>query len=140
MQPDLGPMQQSFLSWILTALGFKYAILLPGSALVGFVLTLIIVVRGKGPMAGVALVLIVPVPLLIGLFEAIEGGISSFKVIATLAKDPAPGQVAAVISTVLVAPMVGMLLMAPSYILATLGSLFRSFSANPESIKQQIVE
>jgi len=130
--------QQSFLSWILTALGFKYAILLPVSALVCFVLTLIVVVRGKGPMAGVALVLIIPVPLLIGVFAAIEGGISSYKVIATLATDPAPGQVAAVISTLLVAPMVGMLLMAPSYILATLGSLFRSFSADPESLTPQI--
>ena len=55
MQPELGPVQQSFLSWILTALGFKYALLLPVSALVGFVPTLIVVVSGKGPMAGVAL-------------------------------------------------------------------------------------
>jgi hypothetical protein len=132
MQPELGPVQQSFLSWIFTALGFKYAILLPVSALVGLVLTLIVVVRGKGPMAGVALVLIIPAPLLIGVFAAIEGGISSYKVIATLPTDPAPGQGAAVISTLLVAPMVGMLLMAPTYILATLGSLFRSLSADPK--------
>lgn len=131
MQPELGPVPQSFLSWILTALGFKYAILLPVSALVGFVLTLIVVVRGKGPTAGVALVLIIPVPLLIGVFAAIEGGISSFKEIATRATDPAPGQVAAIISTLLVAPMVGMVLMAPSYILAILVSSVRSFSADP---------
>jgi hypothetical protein len=130
MPPELGPVQQSFLSWMFTALGFKYAILLPVSALVSFVLTLIVVVRGKGPMAGVALVLIVPVPLLISVFAAIEGGISLYKVIATLPTDPAPGQGAAVISTLLVAPMVGMLLMAPSYILATLGSLIRSLSAD----------
>jgi hypothetical protein len=57
MPPELGPAPaQSFLSWILVALGFKYAILLPASALLGFVLTLVIVARGKGPMAGVALV------------------------------------------------------------------------------------
>jgi hypothetical protein len=132
MQPELGPVQQSFLSWIVTALGFKYAILLPVSALVGFVLTLIVVVRGKGPMAGVALVLIMPVPLLIGVFAAIEGGISSYMQIARLANGPAPGQDAAVISTLLVAPMVGMSLMAPSYILAMLGSVIRSFSADPK--------
>ncbi len=132
MQPELAPVQQSFLSWILTALGFKYAILLPVSALVGFVLTLIVAVRGKGPMAGVALMLIMPVPLLIGVFAAIEGGISSYKAIAMLPKDPAPGRDAAVISTLLVAPMVGMLLMAPSYMLAILGSLVRSFSADPK--------
>ena len=132
MQPELEPAQQSFLSWIFMALGFRYAILLPVSALVSFVLTLIVVVRGKGPMASVALVLIVPVPLVIAVFAAIEGGISSYRVIATLQNGPAPGRDAAVISTLLVAPMVGMLLMAPSYILAILGSLFRSFSADPK--------
>jgi hypothetical protein len=131
MQPELGPVPQSFLSWVLTTLGFKYAILLPVSALLGFVLTLIVVVRGKGQMAGVALGLIVPVPLLIGVFAAIEGGIRSFEVIATVATAPPPGHIAAVISTLLVAPMVGMSLMAPSYILAILVSLVRSFSADP---------
>jgi hypothetical protein len=119
------------LSWILTALGFKYALLLPVSALVGFVPTLIVVVSGKGPMAGVALVFIIPVPWLIGVFATMEGGVNSFKVIATLARDPAPGQVAEIISTLLVAPTVGMVLMAPSYILAILVSLVRSSSADP---------
>jgi hypothetical protein len=132
MQPELGPVPQSFLSWILTALGFKYAILLPVSALVGFVLTLIVVVRGKGPMVGVALGLIIPVPLLIGVFASIEGGIRAFQVIATLATGPSPGQVAVVISTLLVAPMIGMSLMAPSYVLAIFVALVRSFSANPK--------
>jgi hypothetical protein len=132
MQPDLGPVPQSFLSWILTALGFRYAILLPMSALVGFVLTLVVVVRGKGPMAAAALLLIVPIPFLIGVFAAIEGGVLSFRVMATLVTDPPPGHVAHAISTLLVAPMVGMSLMAPSYILAILGSLVRSFSADPK--------
>jgi hypothetical protein len=130
MQPELGSVQQSFLSWIFTALGFKYAILLPVSALVVFVLTLIVVVRGKGPMAGVALMLIVPVPLLIGVLAAIEGGIRSYMVLATVPTDPTPGQSAAILSTLLVAPLVGMLLMAPSYVLATLGSFIRSLSAD----------
>jgi hypothetical protein len=140
MQPELAPVQRSFLSWMLTALGFKYAALLPLSALVGFVLTLIIVARGKGPMAAVALVFIVPVPFLIGVFAAIEGAVNAYMLIATLETAPPPSHFAAVISTVLVAPMVGMSLMAPSYILATLGSFFRSFSAGPEGLKQPIVE
>ena len=132
MQPELGPVQQSFSSWIFTALGFKYALLLPVSALVGFVLTLVVVVRGKGPMAGVALVLVVPLPLLIGIFAAIEGGIRSYMVIAMLHTDPAPGREAEVIATLLVAPMIGMSLITPSYILATFGSLLRSLSAGPK--------
>jgi hypothetical protein len=136
MQPAVGPMQQSFLSWMVAALGYPYAILLPGSALFGFVLTLIVVVRGKGPMAGAALVFIVPAPMLIGVFAAMEGGIRSFNMIATVAADPAPGQIARVISTLLAAPMVGMALTVPSYLLAAIGSLVRSFFADPESLKQ----
>ncbi len=134
MQPDLGPVPQSFLSWILTALGFRYAILLPTAALVGFVLTLVVVVRGKGPMAAAALLLIVPIPFLIGVFAAIEGVILSFREMAMSASatGPPPDLVARAITTSLVAPMVGMALMAPSYILAILGSLVRSFSADPK--------
>jgi hypothetical protein len=132
MQPELEPVQRSFLSWILTALGYKYTILLPLLGLIGFVLTLIIVIRGKGPMAGVALLLIIPAPLLLGVFAAIEGGIGAYQQIATLQKAPPSGHDAVVISNLLVAPMVGLLLMAPSYILAILGSLVRSFSADPK--------
>jgi hypothetical protein len=129
MQPGLGPVQQSLVSWITTSLGFKYTILLPLSALAGFVLTLIIVTRGKGPMAGVALVFSVPIPLLVGVFAAIEGGVNSFREIAAFAQEPATTKIAAAISTCLVAPMVGMLLTAPSYIVATVGALSRSFTA-----------
>jgi hypothetical protein len=61
----------------------------------------------------------------------LQGGIGAYRTITTLEKTRPPGHFAAVISTLLVAPMVGMLLMAPSYILAILGSLIRSFSADP---------
>jgi hypothetical protein len=120
------------LSWILAALGYKYAIVMPLSALLAFVLTLIIVARGKGPMASAALLLIVPVPFVIGAFAAIEAGVFSFRVLATLATEARWDQVAHVISTLFVGPMVGMSLMAPSYILAILGSSFRSLSADPK--------
>lgn len=62
---DAEPVQQSYLSWMFTALGFPYLILLPLTALVCFVLALIIVVRGKGPMAAASLILIIHIPLLI---------------------------------------------------------------------------
>jgi hypothetical protein len=123
-------MQRSLLSWMLMALGFKYAILLSVSALAVFVLTLIVVLRGKGAMAGAALVLILPVPLLIGVCAAIEGGIRGYLEIAVSANDPAARRSAELLSTMLVPPMVGMALMAPSYILAILGTLVRSLSAD----------
>jgi hypothetical protein len=48
-------MQQSYLGWMYSALGFQYAILLPLSGMLSAVLALIVVVRGRGPMAGAAL-------------------------------------------------------------------------------------
>ena len=115
-----------------TALGFPCVILLPLTALVCFVLALIIVVRGKGPMAAASLILIVHIPLLIGVFAAIQGGIASYTVIAMSAATPKPAEVAAGISTALVAPMVGMILMIPGYATAALGSFVRSFVGNAE--------
>ena len=67
------PVQQSLVNWILTALGFPYMIVLPLAGILCFSLALILVIRGKGPMAAAALILIVHVPLLIGVFAALQG-------------------------------------------------------------------
>lgn len=129
---DVEPVQQNLLSWIFTALGFPYVILLPLSGLISFLLALIVVLRGRGPMAAASLILIVHIPLLIGVFAAIQGGIASYTVIAMSSIAPKPSEVAAGISTALIAPMVGMLLMIPGYATAALGSFVRSFVGNAE--------
>jgi len=123
------PIQPSLLDPTLHALGPKYVVLLGVAALVAFLLTLIVVVRGRGPMAAAALVFIVPLPLLVGVFGALEGVMSYWSVIAASSTAPKPSELAAGIAMALVAPMAGMLLMAPSYALALLGSLVRSFLA-----------
>ena len=135
MSPDVEPVQQSLLSWMFTALGFPYLILLPLAGALCFFLALIVVIRGKGPMAAAALILIVHVPLLIGVFAAIQGGIASYAVIAMSEATPKPADVAAGISTALVAPMVGMLLMVPAYATAVIGAFTRALGANTESTK-----
>lgn len=114
-----------------SALGLSYVILLPLAGLLCFVLALILVLRGKGPMAVASLILIVHIPLLIGVFAAIQGAMASYTVIAMSSASPKPSEVAAGISTALVAPMVGMLFMIPGYVTAALGSFVRSFVANP---------
>lgn len=128
------PAQQSFLVWTISALG-PYVILLPLAGLVCFLLALIIVLRGKGPMAVAALLLTVHVPLLIGIFAAIQGAIASYSVIAMSDATIKPSEVAAGISTTLVAPLVGMLLMVPGYAIAVLGAFIRSFGRNEEPVK-----
>ncbi len=123
---EFEPVRQSFLSWIFTALGFPYVILLTLAALLSFAVALIVVVRGRGPMATAALVLVVPMPLLVGLFGAIQGAISSYTVIAMSSTSPKPSDMAAGISTALVAAMVGVAFTAPGYAVATIGAVLRS--------------
>ena len=80
--PEAELVGQSYFSWMSNALG-PYAILLPLAGLICFLLALILVLRGKGPMAAAGLILVAHVPLLIGVFAAIQGGIASYTVIAT---------------------------------------------------------
>jgi hypothetical protein len=122
MSPSAEFVEQSYLSWMFTSLGV-YALLLPLAGLLCFLLALVIVVRGKGPMAAASLILIVHVPLLIGVFGAIHGGIASYQVIAVSATTPKPSDVAAGISTALFAPLVGMMLMVPGYATAAIGAI-----------------
>jgi hypothetical protein len=125
MSPNAEFVQQSYLGWMLTSLG-AYALLLPLAGLLCFLLALVLVVRGKGPMAIASLILIVHVPLLIGVFAAIQGGIASYTVIAASATAPKPSDVAVGISTALFAPLVGMMLMVPGYATAAVGAFIRS--------------
>jgi hypothetical protein len=125
MYTDGQPAQQPMIPWMFQALGL-YSILLPLLAIVCFIVTLVILFRGKGPMAAASLVLVVPMPFLLGLFAALQGAIASYSVIASSATTPKPADVAVGISAALIAPMVGLLLMAPSYLVASLGSFLRS--------------
>ena len=138
MQPEIEPVQQqTFLSWTLSALGFEYAILLALAAVLSFVLTLFVLVRGRGAMAGVALLLIVPAPLLIGIFLALQVVMNSSFIITVSPVSPRLSEVATAISAAFAPPLVGMLLMAPSYTLAFLGSVLRSFSSDPDRLQRR---
>ncbi len=90
MSPDAEAVQQSFVAWVFSSLGFPYVILLPLAGVLCFLPALILVLRGKGPMAAASLVLIVPVPFLIGVFAAIRAGIASYTVIAMSTTTPKP--------------------------------------------------
>jgi hypothetical protein len=119
--------QQSMLMWTFNSLGWKYTLALPLAGLVSFVLALILVIRG-GPYAVPALLLVVPIPLLIGAVGFFDGMIMSFQVIAMSQIAPKPSEWAEGISTSLVTPVVGMFLMAPAYLVAAGGLIVRTFS------------
>lgn len=128
MAEEFEPVRQSYLMWFFSALGWKYTLLLPLAGLLAFVLTLLVVTRGKGPAQVGALLFIVPLPVLIGIYGVVEGLIASYQVIAMSNTTPRPSQVAEGVSMSLVAVMVGMFLATPSYLAATAGLIVRSFT------------
>ncbi len=122
------PVQQSYLMWMYSALGIKYALLLPASAASSFVVTLLLVVRGKGAFAAAAIVLVVSLPLLVGIVGALDGTMASFAVISVSSVTPKPSEWARGVSMALVAPWLGFWLMVPTFLLATIGSAVRAIT------------
>ncbi len=133
MEEDLPPeIQQNFLMWVISSLGWRYVLLLPASTLMSFALTALLVVVGKGKTTGAALGFIVAIPFLIGLFGMFDGLMCSFMVIAASTAMPKPSILAEGISMSIVTPLIGMLLMVPSYLLATVGLAFRAMKNDPK--------
>lgn len=119
--------RESFLGWMIRAMG-PIGLLIPVAAFFGFVLALVVVIRGQGPFALAALVFLVPIPFLLGLLGAVYGMILSLQVIATSSVAPKPSELSDGIATALFTPLLGLVCMAPGYLVAVLGSLARSFS------------
>jgi hypothetical protein len=131
MDEDYQPVRsQNFLMWLVSCLGWKYSLLLPASALASFVLTGVLVVAGKGKATGSAMAFLVAMPFLIGLFGMFDGLISSFMVIAQSTTAAKPSELAMGIGTSVVTPLIGMLFMVPSYLLATAGLFLRSLKGD----------
>ncbi len=133
MEDELPPRRsQNMLIWFVGALGWKYALFLPGSALLSFVLTAVLVIAGKGKTTGAAIAFVVALPFLIGLLGMFDGLISSFMVIAQSSSSPKPSEIAEGVATSIIAPMVAITLMFPSFILATVGLTIRSLKGDPK--------
>jgi hypothetical protein len=117
---------ESYVGWMIRSMGL-IGLLVLGSGMFCFILTLFIVIRGQGPWACAALVLFVPIPLLLGLFGTVQGLIASLQVIAATSVSVKTSEIADGVASSLFNPMLGLVMMAPSYLVATLGSIFRSF-------------
>ncbi len=63
---------QSYLMWFLQTLGLG-GLLVALAALTAFVLTLVVVLRGRGTTVGAALVFMVPLPVLVSVFWVLKG-------------------------------------------------------------------
>jgi len=117
---------ESLLMWFIDGLGLFYLAAIVGTAVFAGLLTLVVVLRGKGTMAAAALILIPPCPLWIGMYSATEGLLRALFVLQASETEPRLSELCAGASTALIGPAFGMLLMAPIYALAVFGSLLRS--------------
>ncbi|MDZ7618205.1 MAG: hypothetical protein U1E05_14460 [Patescibacteria group bacterium] len=133
MMPDFELTRRSLLECMFLSLGPFYGTLLPLSGLLAFVLVLILVVRGKGPMAVAALVFIVHVPFLIGVYGMVQGLVAAFSVLAGSPTGPTPSELAIAFWTALFTPLVGMLVMVPAYLTAVIGTFIRAMKG--ESVR-----
>ena len=125
---------EPFLSWMIRSTGL-FGMLIPPLAIVCFVLTLLIAIRGKGSRAGIALVLIIPLPVLLGFFCLVYAGIQSLQVIFHSTVPPKSSELGDAISTALVAPMMGLLLSLPSYLVGSAAMFVRSLSESSDRIE-----
>lgn len=129
-EPVEGPDESLFI-WVIEALGWRYAFLLPFSALVSFVITAILATRGKGRSTGAAMMFVVAIPAVIGLVGMFDGILGAL-MMSNMSSNgyPRPRDVIAGVSTGLVCPIMGLLFMVPSYILATIGLTSRSLKGD----------
>lgn len=128
MAPDLAP-QPSFLLWLFRSLGTTFSVLFLLSALGCFFLTLLLCLRGKGPMANACLLLVVHWPTMVGILGAVTGVISMFELFARSSVAPKPSELAEGWSVSLVSVLFGVLMTMFFYLLAIVGTLFRSFAS-----------
>lgn len=124
MQGPAAP--QSWLHFYYDSCGLLFSLLLPLFGLLGFALTVALVVRGRGATLGPTLVFAVLLPVFIGLYGTIDGFVSTFRVLAASVSTPKPAEVAMGIQMSLVTLWLGMFLAIPSYVVAAGGTVARS--------------
>ena len=117
---------QPFALWLISVLG-PYLLLLPLAALVCFVLVLILTIRGKGPFAAAAVILLTMFPMLLGLFASVASAIGFMHFMGTSLTPPTLNELCDAMSVYLALPFVAMLLSVSVYAVATIGSLIRAF-------------
>ncbi|MCM2375263.1 hypothetical protein [Aporhodopirellula aestuarii] len=126
---------QSLMGWAISALGPLYLVLLPLSAVVSFILVIVLLFRGRGAMAVASILLLVHAPLMIGIFAAVQGLVNVYAIIGMSGATPKPAELASGYSVALFAPVVAMLLMIPSYLAACIGTFLRAVCGGNDAVE-----
>ena len=122
--------QMSATQWFINSLGVGLIGLVCLFMLLSSIIALFVSLRGRGPMAVAALILVVPLPLLVGIFAGMAGQVNSYLVVATSSSMPKPSDLAAGMSTSMLAPLLGLIASGPGFLIALVGSLVRATRAD----------
>jgi hypothetical protein len=116
----------SLIGMLISALG-GYALLIPATALLAFLLVLVLVLKGRQPYAGFAIMLIVPLPLIVSLLGAMHRAILDFSTLAA-SHDPHPNGIWRGLLLASLFPLLGLFVMAPACVIVSVGGLIRSLT------------
>ena len=119
----------SYLQWMISSLGPVNLAALLVIGVLSMLLSALLLTRGRGPFSDSTLVLIVLSPLLLGIFLAVQGAISSFQVIAMSSASPKPADVAEGVSASLFSLQMGILCMLPGLLIGICGGLLKAMSS-----------
>lgn len=120
---------QSSLQWSFHALGLFYAAVLPLTGLLVFVGACLVVALARRPAVVAAYLVLVPLPLLIGIYGSVQGMIASTMVIADSLAEVRLSDLAEGISTALFTTQVGFWATFPAYLVTSIGLLVRAATA-----------
>lgn len=126
------PVPVSYAQWYVQTLTMNNLVLLLMAFFIAMAVILLLLVRGNR-FAGSAILLVVPLPLLVGLYGAVEVALSTAIVIS---RSPGPVNITMAdqangIASMLLPVHSGLLLTVPVFLLALAGLLLRSVGDEP---------
>ena len=122
---------QPMILFLLQALG-PMGVPLIMTSLLAFTLTFLILRRGQGSFAGAALLLAVFSPLMVGLFAGFHSASNAMLIMLSAeAAEVMPGTYTILLSEACTAPSTALLLSAPTYLLAMIGSFTKACQKPP---------
>jgi hypothetical protein len=124
--------EKPLLVWMFDVVGLNYLLFIVLSSVASFLITLTIVRKGKGALAGSALILAVLMPFFITLCFAALDGVTIFMLVARNPEWTFEPSDALFPATVFFRLVIGMFLMIPSYLLAMIAATVRSRSTKAE--------
>lgn len=120
--------QRSYLSWMFSAMGPFYGLLIPFVGFILFIGACLVVGANRRPAVIAAFLVFLPLPMMIGLFGSLQGFIASLLIMASAGTAPKPSELAEGVSMGLFTTLVGLLVTFPGYLVLAFGLFFRTLA------------